>query len=82
MPFCRTEALKTALTLIDNVIKLPGDLKRRSIRLGNATFHSRLGRYSGGIGILKAVGFAEVLEAGVPHLNLSPAVESLEKTIA
>lgn len=76
------EALKTAAKLLDNVIGRPGDLKTRSIRLGNAAFHAKLGRFPGGIDVLKAAGFREVIDGGVPHLQLSPVLESTDVVMA
>ena len=79
---CVTEALKTALKLLDNVLGRPGDLRTRSIRAGNPAFHSKLGCFAGGVGILKAAGFTDILDAGVPHLHLSPADECRPRLLA
>ena len=50
-------ALDTAATLVQNVLEQPENEKFRSVRLANATFHNRLGRFSAGIALLHALGF-------------------------
>jgi hypothetical protein len=76
------DALKTALKILDNVIARPGDFKVRSLRCGNPAFQSKLGRFAGGVALLASAGFEQVMEAGVPHLQLPPHVESVERTTA
>ena len=50
-------ALDTAATLVQNILEQPENEKFRSVRLANATFHNRLGRFSAGIALLHALGF-------------------------
>ena len=50
-------ALDTAATLVQNILEQPENEKFRSVRLANATFHNRLGRFSAGIALLRALGF-------------------------
>jgi hypothetical protein len=64
------EAIKTLVKLLDNVIGRPGDFRTRSIRIRNPNFFSKVGRFAGGLQVLRTAGFVEAIEAGVPHLQL------------
>ncbi len=75
------EAVTTLLKLLDNVVGRPGDLKTRSIRISNATFQSKVGRFSGAVQVLTAAGFEEVPVAGIPHLQLSSLVEDTSRLL-
>ena len=50
-------AILTLLKLLDNLLQHPSDPKVRSIRLGNAAFHQKVGSRPGGVAFLLACGF-------------------------
>lgn len=50
---------KTFHTFCKNILKDPSECKFRTINLGNEKVAARIGKISGGIGMLKGVGFQE-----------------------
>ena len=52
-------ALDTCRTLLQNVLEQPDEAKFRTIRLGNAAFHQRLGQFPSGIALLRSLGFED-----------------------
>ena len=50
---------KTFYTFVKNVLKDPSNEKFRSINLANEKVQARIGKISGGLGMLKGVGFYE-----------------------
>ena len=69
------------MKLLDNVIGRPGDFRTRSIRIRNPNFFSKVGRFPGGIQVLRVAGFVEVLESGAPHLQLPVDTEDSAKIL-
>ena len=68
-------ALHTLTTLLTNVLEHPDLPKYRSVRLGNPSFHRRVGRFAAALALLRAAGFESATEgeAGseeVTHLAL------------
>ena len=45
--------IKTLFSLLDNVLKNPGDASKRSINLGNDKFRERCGRFPAAVAYLK-----------------------------
>ena len=69
-------ALATLSTLLTNVLESPEDPKFRSVRLGNATFHRRLGRFAAALPLLRKFGFEDGQQQdaqAVTHLVLPVA---------
>ena len=69
-------ALATLSTLLTNVLESPEDPKFRSVRLGNATFHRRLGRFAAALPLLRKFGFEDRQQQdaqAVTHLVLPVA---------
>ena len=52
-------ALQTLHTLITNILSHPAEDKYRSIRLANATFQKRCGRFPSSISLLRGIGFED-----------------------
>ncbi|CAK6435699.1 unnamed protein product [Pipistrellus nathusii] len=71
------EASKLLLTYADNILRNPNDEKYRSIRIGNATFSTRLLPVRGAVECLFEMGFEE----GETHLIFpkKASVEQLQK---
>ncbi|XP_048211927.1 peptide-N(4)-(N-acetyl-beta-glucosaminyl)asparagine amidase isoform X2 [Perognathus longimembris pacificus] len=71
------EASKLLLTYADNILRNPNDEKYRSIRIGNATFSTRLLPVRGAVECLFEMGFEE----GETHLIFpkQASVEQLQK---
>ena len=57
-------SLTTVATLLENVLEQPEEERFRTIRLSNTTFHRRLGRFSSGVGLLRALGFVDAFQDG------------------
>ena len=55
-------ALTTVATLLHNILEHPEAPKYRTVRLGNATFHNRLGKFRSGLSLLKALGFEDAVQ--------------------
>lgn len=51
---------KTLAVYMKNVLKVPAEEKFQKINLGNEAFQKRVGKISGGLMILKGIGFEEV----------------------
>ena len=70
-------ALDTTSTLLQNILEQPEEPKFRTVRLGNAAFHRRLGRFNSGLGLLRALGFEDACQDGTvgtpSHLALAEA---------
>lgn len=56
-PNVASTAFKTLRSLTSNLANSPGEDRFRRVRLENATFHDRVGKLTGGIAFLNAVGF-------------------------
>ncbi len=67
------------MKLVDNILGRPGDFRTRSIRVRNPNFFSKVGRFRGGVAVLKACGFVEGLEGGVAHLQLPVVAEDARR---
>jgi thioredoxin 1 len=52
-------ATRTLLVFVGNVVTHPGEAKYRRVRLGNAAFQSKLGRFAGGVAAMEAFGFVK-----------------------
>ncbi|EOD04785.1 hypothetical protein EMIHUDRAFT_259469 [Emiliania huxleyi CCMP1516] len=71
-------ALDTCKTLLQNVLEQPDEAKFRTIRLGNAAFHQRLGQFPSGIALLRSLGFEDANAAdGSPGGDGLPAYLAL-----
>ena len=71
-------ALDTCRTLLQNVLEQPDEAKFRTIRLGNAAFHQRLGQFPSGIALLRSLGFEDANAAdGSPGGDGLPAYLAL-----
>ena len=55
-------ALATVATLVENVLEHPSEEKYRSVRLANAGFQRRLGRFASGLALLRNLGFEEATQ--------------------
>jgi hypothetical protein len=53
---------RTMLTFVGNCVKDPSNPKFRKVRVSNATFHSRLGRHTGGRECMQSFGFTSDVE--------------------
>eukprot|EP00854_Cymbomonas_tetramitiformis_P030267 gene30267-37807_t len=51
--------LMTLERLLSNVLEHPAEEKYRTIRLGNALFHERVGRHAAGLAFLREIGFED-----------------------
>jgi hypothetical protein len=51
--------LETALSIVKNVIKNPGDIRMYRIKRGNPMFFRNLGRLNGSILLMNSIGFIE-----------------------
>lgn len=79
------EGLDTVIRMIKNILEQPEEGKYRTVRLANNAFKTRLGRFSSGILLLRALGFedafgddAELASTGEPtHLALPVADPAL-----
>ena len=79
----RTEALDdfgtsldTVSTLLQNILEQPEAAKYRTVRLANAAFHRRLGRFTAGLQLLRTLGFEDACQDGSAepsHLALAEA---------
>jgi len=58
-PGVANQCLKTIQTYVGNIIKNPEEEKFRRINLKNEAFHTRVGKISGGLLILKGLGFED-----------------------
>jgi thioredoxin 1 len=52
-------ATRTLLVFVGNVVTHPGEAKYRRVRLANAAFQSKLGRFAGGVAAMEAFGFVK-----------------------
>lgn len=72
-PFAK--ALSTLEMMIANLLEHPEEPRYRTIRLGNTSFHERLGRFASGVALLRAVGFEDAYggatEAAGPPTHLA-----------
>lgn len=59
-------ALSTVLSILDNLIRQPGQPRVRCLRLANPKFAQAVGRWPAAVEILKAAGFEEVDETAAP----------------
>ena len=55
-------AMTTVATLLHNVLERPEEQKFRTVRLANATFHQRLGRFPSGLALLRSFGFEDAMQ--------------------
>ena len=65
-------AVKTLTTLVSNVLSRPGDPSRRTVKLENKNFDSRVGRHPTAVAFLESLGFRRHQAV----LRLDPANES------
>ena len=71
-------ALTTVCTLLTNVLEKPEEDKFRTVRLGNATFNARVGRFPAALELLRSFGFEDATQGPDPsaaptHLALPVA---------
>jgi hypothetical protein len=59
MPGIAKTCFKTISVYLGNIMKDPQEEKFRKINLGNENFQKRVGKITGGLNILKGVGFIE-----------------------
>jgi thioredoxin 1 len=52
-------ATRTLLVFVGNVVTHPGEAKYRRVRVANAAFQSKLGRFAGGVAAMEAFGFVK-----------------------
>ena len=80
------ECVITLIKLLDNILTKPSNPKVRNIRLGNAAFHERVGRKTGGIDFLLACGFERndglLTSSQSSTLDLTPVNESPNRLFA
>jgi len=63
-------AIKTLRTFVNNLIQKPNVAKYQSIRLSNAIFQKRLGKLSGGLDCMRAIGFKQTTKDGENYLTI------------
>lgn len=61
--------VETALLLVSNVLRAPGDLRRHRTKVGNPNFHQSLGRLRGSGGLMLAIGFELSADEALYVLN-------------
>ncbi len=58
-PGAAATAVQTLRTLLQNIVDHPGEHKYRRVRLSNAAFVRKAGRFAAAVGMLQLVGFNE-----------------------
>lgn len=80
----KVSVLKTLLKMTTNIRDKPTEEKFRKVKVGNAAFHKRVGRYRSGIVYFSVIGFLTVEENGEKILSLTEEntnIELLNKAI-
>ena len=80
-PGVANTCLKTAATMIKNVLKDPTNEKFKRINLDNEAVQKRLGKVNGGLAIMRGAGFKQNPDGSNTYIIENPDTTTLEKAV-
>ena len=76
------KAASTLKTILQNVLEHPDEERYRTVRLGNPTFHARLGQFGAGPSLLRMFGFEDASSSEEAQAGASANVTHLALPVA